>query len=144
MLFRSAHWGTEGAYHPTDKQENAAHTLIDAGVDIVWGHHPHVLQKIEQYNGGIIYYSLGNFSFGGNHNPKDKDTAVLQQEIIVAPDGTVSLGELTIIPCAVSTKKDSNDFQPTPVEEGSAQYDRILSKLDDTFTGKDLNVSYNN
>ena len=144
IVIASAHWGTEGAYHPTDSQENAAHTLIDAGVDIVWGHHPHVLQKIEQYNGGIIYYSLGNFSFGGNHNPKDKDTAILQQEIVIAPDGTVSLGKLTIIPCAVSTKTDSNDFQPIPVEEGSTQYDRILSKLDDTFTGKDLNVSYNN
>ena len=142
IIIAAAHWGTEGAYHPTDEQTNWAHQLIDAGVDIVWGHHPHVLQKIEEYNGGIIYYSLGNFSFGGNHDPRDRDTAILQQEIVRAPDGTISLGDLTIIPCALSSQKDYNDFQPIPLEKGE-QYDRVLSKLDDTFPGPDLFVSYN-
>lgn len=143
LIIAAAHWGKEGAYHPNEDQVNAAHTLIDAGADIVWGHHPHVLQKIEAYNGGIIYYSLGNFSFGGNHNPRDKDTAILQQQIIVEADGTVTLGDLDIIPCSISSVPDHNDFQPTPVPEGSEQYDRIVSKLDDTFTGDDLVVNYN-
>lgn len=143
IVVAAAHWGVEGAYHPTDEQTGWAHALIDAGVDIVWGHHPHVLQKIEEYNGGIIYYSLGNFSFGGNHNPRDKDTAILQQEIIRSPEGTISLGELTIIPCSLTSQKDYNDFQPIPLEAGDERWDRVLSKLDDTFTGPDLVVSYN-
>lgn len=143
IVIAAAHWGVEGAYHPTDEQTGWAHALIDAGVDIVWGHHPHVLQKIEEYNGGIIYYSLGNFSFGGNHNPRDKDTAILQQEIIRSPEGTISLGELTIIPCSLTSQKDYNDFQPIPLEAGDERWERVLSKLDDTFTGPDLVVSYN-
>ena len=111
---------------------------IDAGANIVWGHHPHVLQPIEEYNGGIIYYSLGNFAFGGNSVPKDHDTAVLQQEIIREPDGSIHLGKLTIIPCSVSSIKERNNFQPTPYEEGSEEYKRVLSKLDGTYGGPNL------
>ena len=71
------HWGSEGIYHSFVDQWNAAYKAIDAGVDIVYGHHPHVLQKIEEYNGGYIFYSLGNFSFGGNQSPLDMDTAMM-------------------------------------------------------------------
>lgn len=57
------HWGTE--YEPmNDKnQEKLAHTLIDNGFELVVGHHPHVVQNIEKYKDGIIFYSLGNFIF---------------------------------------------------------------------------------
>lgn len=137
------HWGTEGSYRATSAQQSFAKAAIDAGADIVYGHHPHVLQKIEEYNGGIIYYSLGNFSFGGNNYPKDLDSAVLQQEVIRDVDGTVRLGELTIIPVSCSSMEVQNNFQPTPYPEGSAEYDRVLSKLDGTFSGPDLYVSYN-
>lgn len=137
------HWGTEGSYRASSAQQSFARAAIDAGADIVWGHHPHVLQKIEEYNGGIIYYSLGNFSFGGNNFPKDLDSAILQQEIIRDVDGTISLGELTIIPVSCSSMAVQNNFQPTPYKEGSEEYDRVLSKLDGTFTGADLYVSYN-
>lgn len=142
IIVAAVHWGQEGVYTPNNNQKTIAHNLIDAGVDIVWGHHPHVLQPIEEYNGGIIYYSLGNFCFGGNHNPADKDTAVLQQQIIRDVDGTVSLGSLTIVPCSVSSITSRNDFQPTPYEEGSEKYDRVLSKLDGSFDGPNLDMSY--
>ena len=138
----SAHWGAEGSYRAAQTQIDMAHAAIDAGADIVYGHHPHVLQKIEEYNGGIIYYSLGNFVFGGHHWPQDLDSAVLQQEIIRSPEGEISLGELTIIPVSCSTLPAQNDFQPTPYEEGSEKYDRVISKLDGTFKGRDLIVDY--
>ena len=144
IIVAAIHWGSEGVYYASAGQINIAHKLIDAGVDIVWGHHPHVLQKIEEYNGGIVYYSLGNFSFGGNHNPSDKDTAVLQQQVIREPDGTVHLGELTIIPCCLSSVTNKNDFQPTPCEEGSARYESVLSKLLGTYDGPNLDMSYRN
>ncbi|HEY6872299.1 MAG TPA: CapA family protein [Geobacteraceae bacterium] len=60
----SFHWGSEGATSPRPYQIAAAHAAIDAGADVVLGHHPHVLQGIERYGKGIILYSLGNFAFG--------------------------------------------------------------------------------
>jgi len=142
IIIAALHWGEEYEYKARKTQEDLGHALIDAGVDIVYGHHPHVLQKIEQYKDGIIYYSLGNFSFGGNRNPPDKDTALLQQQIIRHPDGSVSLGELTIIPCAVSgTPGSGNDYQPCPLEEGTTAYARVLRKLSGTYEKDYLYVS---
>ncbi len=60
------HWGTELADHPDPDQVEFAHGLVDAGADLVVGHHPHVLQGIERYGNGVIAYSLGNLLFGGN------------------------------------------------------------------------------
>jgi poly-gamma-glutamate synthesis protein (capsule biosynthesis protein) len=142
IVVASIHWGVEGSYRPQKGQNNYAYAAIDAGADIVYGHHPHVLQPIEEYNDGIIYYSLGNFSFGGHHWPRDLDSAMLQQEIIRDPDGTVSLGELTIIPVSCSSLPAQNNFQPTPYEEGSDEYNRVISKLDGSFKGYDLTVNY--
>lgn len=138
----AVHWGQEGSYRPMKYHETLAHELIDAGVDILFGTHPHVLQKVEQYNGGVILYSMGNFCFGGNHQPKDLDTALVQQEVIRDPEGNISLGELTLIPASISSIPVQNNFQPTPYEEGSEEYDRAMSKLDGTWTGYDLVVSY--
>ena len=142
IIVVAIHWGEEGAYRPSSKQVTNAHALIDAGADIVYGHHPHVLQKIEEYGDGIIYYSLGNFSFGGNTFPRDMDSAILQQEIIRDVDGTVRLGELTILPCSISSMKGQNNYQPKLYEEGTTEYDRTLSKLDGSFKGADLVVNY--
>lgn len=132
------HWGTENSYRANAVQKALAYAAIDAGADIVYGSHAHVLQPIEAYGDGIIYYSLGNFSFGGNAWPKDYDTALLQQEVIREPDGTVHLGSLTIVPCSISSVATPNNYQPTPYEVGSAEYERVLRKLNGTFTGPDL------
>ena len=145
LIVVAAHWGDEGKYRPTEKQINDGHAMIDAGADIIYGHHPHVLQKIEEYNDGIIYYSLGNFSFGGNTFPRDRDSAIVQQTVIRDPDGTIRLGELKILPvCITSTGTTQNNFQPILYEEGSEDYNRTLTKLDGTFTGSNLVVDYSN
>lgn len=143
VVIVSVHWGAEGSFRAAHTQTEIAHKAIDAGADIVYGHHPHVLQKIEEYNGGIIYYSLGNFIFGGHHWPQDLDSAILQQEIIRDLDGTISLGQLTIIPVSCSSLPAQNDFCPTPYEPGSDKYERAMSKLLGTYTGPDLKVEYN-
>ncbi|MBQ1281977.1 MAG: CapA family protein [Oscillospiraceae bacterium] len=142
LVIASMHWGVEGTYRPTYDQEYYGHLAIDSGADIVYGHHPHVLQRIEEYGDGIIYYSLGNFSFGGNTNPRDMDTAIIQQEIIRGIDGEIRLGEMTLIPCSVSSVITHNDYQPTPLTEDNDAYARALSKLDGTFEGADLVVDY--
>jgi poly-gamma-glutamate synthesis protein (capsule biosynthesis protein) len=60
----SFHWGNELLYFPKPYQKTYGKQCIDAGASIVLGHHPHVLQGLEVYHGGIIAYSLGNFVFG--------------------------------------------------------------------------------
>ena len=60
----SFHWGAEKMTAPKDYQKTLGHLAIDNGACVVIGHHPHVLQGAELYNGGVIYYSLGNFAFG--------------------------------------------------------------------------------
>ncbi|HEY6839556.1 MAG TPA: CapA family protein, partial [Geobacteraceae bacterium] len=49
---------------PKPYQVAMAHRAIDAGADVILGHHPHVLQGAERYRQGVILYSLGNFAFG--------------------------------------------------------------------------------
>jgi poly-gamma-glutamate synthesis protein (capsule biosynthesis protein) len=56
----SLHWGDEFIDRPSPAQIKLGHTLINMGTNVVLGHHPHVLQGIEEYNGGIIAYSLGS------------------------------------------------------------------------------------
>lgn len=57
------HWGDEYAPTPNAQQVSVGHKLVDAGVDLVIGNHPHVVEPIETYKGKTIFYSLGNFIF---------------------------------------------------------------------------------
>jgi poly-gamma-glutamate synthesis protein (capsule biosynthesis protein) len=59
----SFHWGIEYQHQPSSAQRRLARASIDAGADVVLGHHPHVLQGVERYKNGLIAYSLGNFVF---------------------------------------------------------------------------------
>ena len=59
----SLHWGGENTMHPLLQQVADAHRLIDAGADLLVGHHPHTLQDVEVYHGKHIFYSIGNFIF---------------------------------------------------------------------------------
>lgn len=62
ILLLSLHWGYEYIDYPSPKQVQLAHRLVDeAGVNILIGHHPHVLQAVERYRDAVIVYSLGNF-----------------------------------------------------------------------------------
>lgn len=138
------HWGKELKYHPYDSQIDVAHACIDAGADLIYGSHTHCLQPIEEYNGGIILYSMGNWSFGGNTNPSDWDTALVQLRIKRDIDGTVANDGFSVVPCCCSESKvnDDNDYKPTPYEEGTEAYERIISKLDGSYAGGDGNVDY--
>ena len=72
------HWGREGQHTPEPYQVQLAHAAIEAGAAAVVGSHPHVLQGMELYRQAPVLYSLGNFVFGGNWDPKDKETALVQ------------------------------------------------------------------
>lgn len=59
----SLHWGFDNVFYPSPKQIKLAHRIIKSGANIILGHHSHVIQGIEEYRGGLIAYSLGNFQF---------------------------------------------------------------------------------
>lgn len=136
------HWGLEGSYRVTEGQTLLGQAAIDAGADIVYGSHPHVLQRIDEYNGGYIVNSLGNFSFGGNTNPRDRDTAIVQFTVKRDTDGSVTVNGYKAIPCCLSSTAGINDYRPVPYDEGTEEYDRAMSKLLGTFTGPDLSIDY--
>ncbi len=65
------HAGIEYTPRPNAQQQEFARAAIDAGADVIIGHHPHVLRGIERYRRGIIFYSLGNFTFAGKGTTAD-------------------------------------------------------------------------
>ena len=124
----SMHAGMEHNYNVSGTQ-NIARYAVDKGADLVLGHHPHNLQGIEKYKGVYIVYSLGNFCFGGNTNPSDKDTMIFQQTFVFHKDKMKKKkGTVKIIPCSVSSVSGINNYQPTPVKGKTKA--RILRKLD--------------
>ena len=63
VVIVSIHWGVEYEQSPTERQKMFAHLAVDSGASVVLGHHPHVVQPVEEYKDGYIFYSLGNFVF---------------------------------------------------------------------------------
>lgn len=120
------HWGIERDYYPNSTQKEIAHVAVDNGADLIIGHHPHVIQGLEKYKGKLIAYSLANFSFGGNRNPSDKDTFILQTSFKFENEKLKSYG-VKIIPCSVSSISSSNDYCPTPMEGNKKA--ALLTKL---------------
>jgi poly-gamma-glutamate synthesis protein (capsule biosynthesis protein) len=73
-----AHGGEEWHSSPSEEQRQFYRAGIDAGADIVFAHHPHVLQGMEAYRGGLIAYSLGNFIFPGMYEmPYAEESLIL-------------------------------------------------------------------
>ncbi len=136
------HWGEEASYYQTASQVEVAHAAIDAGATVVAGHGPHRLQPYEEYNGGIIFYSLANFIFGGNTQPQDMDTVVAQAMVTRELDGTVRFSGFKVYPASISSQSPLNDYCPTLFEEGTAEYDRAMSKVDGSWTGANNNIDY--
>lgn len=126
LIIASCHWGIERENQFNDNQQEIGHYLIDNGADVVIGHHPHVLQGIEEYNNKYIVYSLGNFCFGGNQNPKDKDSMIFS-ETFSFENGKLTATQIEIIPCSISSTQEYNNFQPTPLRD--EEKDRIIEKI---------------
>ena len=90
------HFGRENSHSLEDEQVSSAKAYIDAGADMVVGHHAHTLQGIEIYNDKPIIYNLGNFLF----NNETIDTALFQ--VLLNNDGTM---EYYMIPALQSNSK---------------------------------------
>ena len=99
------HWGAELKNFPKQYQQDFAHQAIDAGADLIIGHHPHVLQGLEIYKNRLIAYSLGNFSFA-SYSKNATESIVLK--ILLSEDGLIYA---KLIPVSVNNIEVA--FQPT-------------------------------
>ena len=127
IIIVNFHWGIEKQYTPDENQKALAHLAIDEGADLVIGHHPHVLEGIEKYNGKYICYSLGNFCFGGNSTPGDTDSMIVQQTFTFHKGNLKKSSKLNIIPCSITSSSGYNDYCPVPLTGDEKQ--RVLDKI---------------
>jgi len=98
ILVVSLHFGEEYQGNANDRQKKLAHLAIDSGAKIVVGHHPHVVQEVEQYKNGVIAYSLGNFIFDQNFSKETMQGLALEivldgAEIISVKQNKIKINE---------------------------------------------------
>lgn len=121
MMF---HMGMEYRNIHEQPQTNAAAWAIDAGVDLVLMHHPHVLQGMEIINNRYVFYSLGNFCFGGNRmvkTPESLYTLVVQADFTFSDEGKYLGQTIRIYPGHISGTYPESNFQPELVTGEEAQ-----------------------
>ncbi len=126
----SLHWGTENVFYPSPKQIELAHKLIDHGATLILGHHPHVIQGIEEYKNGLIVYSLGNFQFANKLSQgRINDSIIL----------SVDFDENGIIDYEITPVIINGDFIPSPVE-GNIKENilKFVSQISDSIVNKDI------
>lgn len=115
------HFGQEYAVRQNAQQEEMARDMIAAGADLVIGHHPHVLQGMEIYQNRNIFYSLGNFVFGGNAEVRALECLVAQVTLTFDADGVYLGQQARVYPANVSGDPQNNDYQPRLVTGDAAQ-----------------------
>lgn len=129
-LVVSIHWGLEYLDYPGPEQLELGRKLVDAGADVVIGHHPHVLQPFEYYKNGLIIYSLGNFLFDLWH-PETKPTAVALITIVPGHAPKVDFKPVYI---------DSNFF-PRKADQDQSSVVRDLLSFDDPCVDSIIRMS---
>jgi len=103
------HWGKEGSYEVREYQVELAHLCVDLGSKAVLGAHPHRLQGVEIYRGAPIFYSLGNFVYGGIKEPQDTLTMVARIRLSAAG------AQADVVPVQF-TRWPEKPFQPFVIE----------------------------
>jgi poly-gamma-glutamate capsule biosynthesis protein CapA/YwtB (metallophosphatase superfamily) len=97
----SYHWGVEYEKEPTERQVALGRATIDAGADIVLGHHPHVMGGVESYHGGLILYSMGNFVFDQRDDSDGRMTSAIFDLSVTVGKGT----DLVVTPIRISPQE---------------------------------------
>lgn len=127
VVICALHFGEEYATYHSKTQAKVAHMLIDAGADLVVGHHPHVVQGMEEYNNRSIFFSVGNFLFGGNAAVRAIESLVPRVTLRFSDDGEYLGQQVSLYPANISGDPKNNDYQPRLVTGDAAQavYDRL-------------------
>jgi gamma-polyglutamate biosynthesis protein CapA len=124
LVIAQMHWGTEYQHEPAKNQITLAHKLIEAGADIVIGHHPHVISGVEIYQGKPIFYSLGNFVFDQYFSTDTQEE--LGVDIIAnGNDFTINLYPIK----SKSTRLRLVSDEPSSVKAPDTEKNRFFKKL---------------
>lgn len=115
LVIASFHWGMEGTHEVIDIQREYGRLAIDAGADLVLGHHPHVVQAMETYQGKHIVHSLGNFVFGANTNPQ-KLESMIYRETFIEHEGRMVPQSFEVLPVLLCSRIPCPEFRPVPLE----------------------------
>ncbi len=118
IVIVSMHWGDEFIQRPSPEEIRLARHIIDAGANLIIGHHPHVLRGIEKYNNGYIVYSLGNFVCDMVWDESLRTSLIFECKL--TPNG---IKDVKLVPVYIN-----NDFQPEQLAGKKAQ--TVLSKID--------------
>ncbi|MBQ9212106.1 MAG: CapA family protein [Clostridia bacterium] len=127
FIIYQCHWGTEYEELHNALQEAMARACKRAGVDLVIGHHPHVVQGMDWMDGMPVVYSLGNLVFGGTIKLTTYDALIAQAKFY--PERTENRIEIRLIPILTSSlaEKKINNYQPSIAYDEDAL--RILQKI---------------
>jgi poly-gamma-glutamate capsule biosynthesis protein CapA/YwtB (metallophosphatase superfamily) len=143
VVVMSIHWGNEYQRFPTDEQKDLAQYLVDEGVDIIFGHHPHVLQPMDWLTAAdgrksLVVYSLGNFLSGQMWDYKDiGGLATVEITKKITPEGTeISLSDPEFMPTFVSSSRQAN-YRVVPLNEAGkyglagaeSKYNEIMNHM---------------
>ncbi len=123
------HWGVEFSNRVTPDTMAAGRKMIDAGADLVIGHHAHVVQGIEVYKGKYLVYNLGNFAFGANVGPVTARRTFAFRASFGLRGGSLVMTDCSIIPCdPTSDPSGWNNYQPKPLfgQEAKAVADFLV------------------
>ena len=126
VVIVSLHWGRETHPTPTAGNVSFAKEVIKAGADVIWGHHPHVLQSMTFYMGKPIMFSTGNFTFG-TMSQVDPATGIFQLKYERVGDA-VQLKQLQVIPCQTQPSPDFRPFVLTDEEDRKAVFKKLVYK----------------
>ena len=125
----SFHWGNNSETITNGSQIAAGRYAIDCGADLVIGHHPHVLQGVEEYNGKYIAYSIGNFIFDGSViTDIENRTSIIFRHKFVMQGPHIIENSIELIPILVTSNMSRNNFKPIIAED--AQKEDILNKIE--------------
>lgn len=125
LIIVSVHWGVEYSLQPSDAQEEFAHWFAEQGVDIVFGHHPHVLQPFTQIGATKIFYSLGNF-FSAQQFDSTFVGGIGKVQVVIhelAGKKSIEVGEASFFPTAVLKNQVNAPFVVAPLHMATTQYD---------------------
>lgn len=117
------HWGGQNTHEVTPRQRSYGRHLIDMGIDLIIGGHPHAVQEIEIYKGKRIYYSLGDFLFVERRVPRHPDCLMVELRLVKTPDGTIK-EEFKNIPAFWGGSKTENNFRPV-INTDKADIERV-------------------
>ena len=126
IVVASFHWGSEYMEDFTREQRMIGRRAIEAGADIVVGHHPHIVQGIEKWEDTYILYSLGNLVFGGNYDPTERDAYAARLTFTVYEDHAEG-PEMTIVPLRTTQHNRGTDYRAIVAEEDDAK--RIMKRI---------------